>query len=55
MFRIATDPLKKNNVLNVDKTNLLLFIPLPKTWEFDETENINQKIIKIVFKIDQGV
>ena len=55
MLRIATDPLKKNNVLNVDETSLLFFIPLPRTWELEEIEKINQKIINIVFKIDQGV
>ena len=55
MLRIATDPLKKNNVLNVDKTSLLFFIPLPRTWELDEIEKINQKIINMVLRIDQGV
>ena len=55
ILRIATDPLKKNNVLNVDKTSLPFFIPLPRTWELDEIEKINQKIINMVLKIDQGV
>ena len=55
MLRIATDPLKKNNVLNVDKTNLLFFIPLPRTCEYEEIEKINQKIINMVLRIDQGV
>ena len=55
MLRIATDPLKKNNVLNVDKTSLLFFIPLPRTCEYEEIEKINQKIINMVLRIDQGV
>ena len=55
MFKIAIDPLKKNNVLNVDKTSLLFFIPLPRTCELEEIEKINQKIMNMVFRIDQGV
>ena len=55
ILRIATDPLKKNNVLNVDKTSLLSFIPLPRTCELDEIEKINQKIMNMVLRIDQGV
>ena len=54
MFKIAKDPLKKNNVLNVDKTSLLFFIPLPRTCELEEIEKINQKIMNRVFRIDQG-
>ena len=53
MFKIATEPLKKNKILNVDNTNLLFFIPLPRTWEFEEIEKRNQKTMKIVFKYDQ--
>ncbi len=53
IFKIATEPLKKNKVLNVDNTNFLFFIPLPRTWEFEEIEKRNQKTMKIVFKYDQ--
>ena len=55
MFTIATEPLKKNKLSNVDLTNFLFFIPLPNTCDLNNMETKNQKAIKILFRLDQEV
>ena len=54
-FNIAINPEKKNKLSIVDLTNFLFFIPLPRTWDLNKRETINQNPINKEFKYVQEV